>query len=190
MTAVAFLGEFAQWLLVEKGREPDEADYSDMEIWELQKRFLQEMFNKKRAMRLLPMALDFVDYHYHYAAAIMAVPPPPSGEVDPMATLLVLPPSTHLARFSYDIIELLEMGEPDLPGFIEQCMPSGSWGAIYPCAGEVRTESMAEPYYRLLKGLDGTAPSGCLVASLGMEQGDAAEFLQFALSEGIVVPVQ
>ena len=64
---------------------------------------------------------------------------------------------------------------------------SGSWAAIYPAHGEVCTESLIRPYYRLLEALDGKQSSGQVAARLNIPADDALEFLQFALAEGMVV---
>jgi hypothetical protein len=50
----------------------------------------------------------------------------------------------------------------------------------------VCTESVSEEYFRLLEQLDGTTPSKNAVERLGIPISEAVEFLEFALTEGIV----
>jgi len=57
---------------------------------------------------------------------------------------------------------------------------------IYPTSEGVFTESIGEPYFRLLEGLDITLPAGKAAAQLGIPVSEAAEFLEFAVKEGIV----
>jgi hypothetical protein len=63
----------------------------------------------------------------------------------------------------------------------------GSFAAIYPRGGEVATESLAEPYYRLLERLDGVTPADRIAADLAIPPDEAREFLEFAVAEGIVI---
>lgn len=192
MSPAEFLDECAIWLREKNGSDFAEADYRDEEIWKLQRDFLSDMFVKRKVKRLLPAALDFVEYHYRYAAAVMAVPPrSPSRRdlerIDYLKRPLSVAGSARLAEFSYEILDLLESGEPDLPHICAVLRPVGSYAVIYPCGGEVVTESVAEPYYRLLQRLDGVTPAGRIAASLAIHPAEAREFLAFAAAHGIVV---
>jgi hypothetical protein len=189
----AFLREFAEWLVAEKGPSISEATLDDHEIWQLQRCFLTRMFSRKDLRRLLPVVLDLVDYHYHYAAALLTPPPasPTDLKPEPLRLLEVpcrLAPSTRLAKFHYEIYDILEAGEPNIREFADCFTASGSWVIIYPCAGEIRTESLDEIYFRLLEQLDGRAPAGRISARLGIANVDALSFLEFATAEGIIVP--
>lgn len=188
ITAVAFLEEFAAWLSDSFGSVPDEEELSDSDIWQLQRRFLEIIFTRRKVKRLLPLALDFVDYHFHYAASVISVPPdnPPDTGADLPGQRLIRAESARLARFSYEILDLLESGEPDLPELFRDLEPSGSYAVIYPGGGEVCTESLAEPYFRLLERLDGTMPVSEVVSDLPITRDEVAEFLEFAVSEGLV----
>ncbi|MBT0666423.1 radical SAM protein [Geobacter pelophilus] len=188
MSPADFLEQFAGWLIGKSGAEPEESGYGDEAIWQLQREFLSVLFERHKLKRLLPLALDFVDYHYHYAASIMAVAPEirPLTGAKLMTTLLVKPVSTRLARFNYEILDLLESGEPNLPKLHRDLQTSASFAVIYPRGGEVFTESIAEPYYRLLEMIDGESHTTDLVKSLGLPLDEAQEFLEFAVEEGIV----
>lgn len=192
MSPSAFLDAFGVWLEKRTGREFSEENFSDEEIWVLQREFLSAVFVQRKVKRLLAAALDVVDYHYHYGCAVVSVPPilPSRRELTCVNVLqrpLSLPGSTRLARFHYEIQELLESGEPDLARINALLRPVGSFAAIYPRKGEIVTEALAEPYYRLLQGLDGVKPASKIAACLGMSRQDAREFLAFAAEEGIVV---
>jgi hypothetical protein len=64
---------------------------------------------------------------------------------------------------------------------------SGSTAIIYPKQGEVMTESLHGIYISLLQQLDGSRPAGEIAAECGLAPADAADFLRFALGEGILV---
>ncbi|MBI2353793.1 MAG: cobalamin B12-binding domain-containing protein [Deltaproteobacteria bacterium] len=184
----AFLRAFGEWLAAERG-EVNEADLADHEIRELQRAFLTKVFSGKGVRRLLPLVLDLVDYHYHYAAAVQAPPPSLPARRKPrriLDTPLALAPSSRLAVFHYEILDILEGGAPDLRALADSLSPSGSRAVIYPAADGVRTESLAEPYFRLLEGLDGRTPAGRITERLGIPEEEARPFLEFALAEGIV----
>jgi len=179
---------FAEWLETERWSDIIEADLADDQIWRFQRAFLTSLFSPSKLKRFLPAVLDLVDYHYHYAAALMSPPPqalkPAKRHLPEMAFLLS--PTTRLAVFHYEILEILEAGVADVRGFSDGLQQTGSWAVIYPTPGGVCTESVSEEYFRLLEGLDGATPARDSVNRLGIPKAAADEFLAFALSEGIV----
>lgn len=185
-----FLDQFAKWLETETGDSMDEAGLTDDQIWQLQRVFLTRLFSPKRLKRFLPAVLDLVDYHYHYAAALMTPPAPPvKSRLSPRQLLqatLRRTDSARLAVFHYEILEILEAGAPDVRGFSDALQQTGSWAVIYPTAEGVFTESVSEVYFRLLEQLDGATPAGNTAERLGIPADEAGAFLEFALSEGIV----
>ena len=189
---VTFLEGFATWLQAKTGRDCDEAEFSDEAIWQLQRAFLTDIFTEKRKQRLLPLALDCVDYHYYYGVCVMAVAPqlPSRAQLNRMDLLvqpLQLADSSRLATFAHEISDILEWGEPDLPAMRGALPAIPSFAVIYPHQGEIRTESLDEPYYRLLAQLDGRTPASQLAKNCGLTPVEAREFLLFAVAEGIVI---
>ncbi len=191
MSPSAFLEEFSHWLQKRSGNDSSEKDYRDEDIFLLQREFLSVLFIQRKVRRFLNAALDFVDYHYHYAASLLAVPPKALSSrqlarVDVLRQPLVLPTSTRLAIFRYEILDLLDAGEPDLHDICGRLQASGSFAVIYPRFGEVATESLAEPYFRLLERLDGKTSARTIALNLALPSDEACEFLEFALAEGII----
>jgi hypothetical protein len=187
---VELLERFAQWLQHRLGREFDEAEFEDLQIWQLQRLFLTGVFNERKAQKLLSAALDCVDYHFAYGVALMAVPPQPLDDDLLQLDLLDLPlkraTSLTLLPFHYEVLDILDSGEPDLVWIAKHLKQTGSWAAIYPAHGEVCTESLIKPYYRLLEELDGKRKAGLLAAKLRVPADEALEFLQVAMAEGMV----
>jgi radical SAM superfamily enzyme YgiQ (UPF0313 family) len=191
LTPSAFLLEVAAFL-AKRGEEARENSLSDEEILQLQRGFLTEVFGTRKLKNLLPLVLDLVEYNYHYACALMAVPPQTPTEEELAGLALASLPlrmadSARLARFSYEILEILESGTPDLREFVTDFSRCGSTAVIYPREGEVFTESLAKPYVRLLEKLDGITPARRIATALHIPLDDAVSFLEFALAEGIVV---
>jgi radical SAM superfamily enzyme YgiQ (UPF0313 family) len=186
-----FLEEFSCWLMKKTGKDSGEKDYPDKDIFPLQREFLTSLFVQRKARRLLAAALDFVKYHHYYAMSLLAVPPKALSQrqlkrVDVLNQPLVLSATTRLAVFSYEILDLLDSGEPDLSYISSRLPASGSFAVIYPCSGEVATESIAEPYFRMLENLDGKGPARVIALKLSLPLDEAREFLKFALTEGII----
>lgn len=172
--------------------EPTGSEPSDERIFALQCSFISGLFTKNRAKKLLPLALDLITYNYHYAAALLTpAPPPPTAlqlaKLEPAKLRLRLAPSARLATFSHEILELLELESGDLRGMAAALAKSGSTAIIYPKQGEVMTESLHEVYINLLQQLDGSRPAGEIATQCGLDAADAADFLVFAMGEGIVV---
>lgn len=190
---VELLERFAVWLVEQEGTVPDETELDDFRIRQLQRQFLTVLCGQHQAVRLLPAVLDFVDYHFAYGQALMAVPPTPPDDahllrLEPLKMRLKIASSVTLMSFHYEILELLESGEPDPAWVCRHLKRTGSWAAVYPARGEVCTESLIRPYYRLLEQLDGARSAGDVARQLRVAPTDAREFLQFALAEGMVVP--
>ncbi|KAB0669427.1 radical SAM protein [Oryzomonas sagensis] len=186
-----FLDLFSQWLLTVQDAQISESDLDDQAVWQLQRGFLGSAFGKPGLKRLLPMVLDLVDYHYHYAAALLAPPERPPGRNRDKGRLLHLPlrlaGSVRLVEFHYEILEILDAGVPDIRRLADTLVPAGSFAVIYPGRDGVCTESLAEPYFRLLERLNGTDPAGRIAADVQLEADEATHFLLFAQAEGIVL---
>jgi hypothetical protein len=185
----AFLSAFSRFL-GSRGTRGEE-EIAEDEIWGLQREFLGEIFRERKKARLLPLALDLADYHHHYACALLATPPLPPTEqelkrIDLWRRPLLLAPSATLARFSYEILDILEAGDMELPAFVSCFKQASSYAIIYPAAGEVCTESVSKPYFQLLLALDGKRCALELCKEFSLPSAEALPFLEFAAAEGIV----
>lgn len=191
-TPSGFLTRFGQWLEDCSGTGIRESDLADDQIWQLQREFLSCRFSSKRLKRFLPAVLDLVDYHYHYAAALMTpLPKFPSRKALAGTRLLELPlrlsPAARLAEFNYEILEILEAGAADVRAFADGLERHGSRAVIYASERGICTESLDDNYYTLLKRLDGRRGAGGIIRDLGLSPEDAVHFLNVAVSEGIVL---
>ena len=184
------LERFGEWLESERGSGVAEADLEDGEVWRMQRAFLTTLLSGKKVRRLLPLVLDLADYHFHYAAALQTPPPQPApaGELRLLDLPCRLAASARLAAFRYEILDILESGAPDLRALAGTLTPVGSWAVIYPGREGVCTESLAEPYFRLLERLDGRTPVAGIASRLGIPADEARSFLEFAAAEGIIQP--
>jgi radical SAM superfamily enzyme YgiQ (UPF0313 family) len=191
LSAASLLEGFAAWLAEKYTTPLAEEQFTDAEIWVFQRDFLKMLFARQKKGKLLPVALDLVDFHFNYAAALLAPAPElPSDreleQTDLLQTPLSRAPSARLVRFNYEILDILETGDIDLKEFAACFTATGSSAVMYPRAGEVFTESLIEPYFQLLTALDGITPAGEVAARLAIPADEAASFLEFAAAEGIV----
>jgi hypothetical protein len=183
---------FADWLLAEIGHDPDPEEQTDETIWSWQRRFLSEIFPRKNVAKLLPMALDLVDYNYYHAKIIQSPPPriPKARDlvkIDALRTPLRRSASARFATFHYDIEELLQLGAPQLAAAVPRLKAVGSFAVLYSGHGAVCTEVLPQTYFQLLLELDGNQPAEKLAATLGISSNETRKFLKIALQEGIVV---
>ncbi len=195
LNPVSLLDSFSLWLSSQKQGDTPEDQLSDDQIWQMQRQFLQKLFNEKKKLKLLPLAHDLVDYHYYYAKALLSPVPdlPTDRELEQMKLLdepLALASSAALASFNYEIFDILETGEIDLREFSACFQTSGSYAVVYPRGDDVFTESLIEPYYLLLQALGAGKPARGIIAGLGLPEEEATAFLEFAVAEGIVGRLQ
>ena len=184
------LQKFSHWLIKTRGHDTNESEFSDNDIWEMQQLFIKHLFSTKKIVRLLPLVLDLVNYHYHYASVLLSTSLEPIIDFQMPAnscdSSFRLATTARIVHFTYDIDELLDCGEPRILWMYKNLQQSGSQAAIYLNNGLVCTESFAAPYIILLEQIrDG----GCRDYESGAELtcDEANEFIDFALQEGIIV---
>ena len=190
--ASQLLQRFGEWLEQQPDNCSDESKLSDDRIWELQRAFLSCQLSGKKLKRFLPATLDLVDYHYHYAEVLMIpLPQLPSKSALAKRRLLdgqiCLAPSARLVEFSYEILEILEAGAPDVRACADGLEQHGSQVVMYATERGICTESLDTCYFNLLKRLDGRTAAVEIIRDLFLTPADAENFLVFALSEGIVL---
>jgi hypothetical protein len=183
-----FLQRFGEILVIRYGADFSESDLDDCKVWNLQREYLMQTFSTRRLKRFEPLVLDLVDYHYHYAAALLAPHTATSKlEQKVLESPLRRADSLRLAHFHYEIMDIIAFGAPAIRRMSDHLEPIGSSVAIYPRGDTVCTESFDDSYYVLLESLDGRTNAGELAFKLGISQESASEFLEFALQEGFVV---
>jgi len=186
------LQKFSHWLIEVRGHGTNESDFSDDDIWKMQQLFMQRLFSAKKIMRFLPLVLDLINYHHHYASVLLSISPEPiinSQLPDNLCgTGFRLASTSRIIHFTYDIEELLECGEPRILWMHKNLQQTGSQAAIYLNNGLVCTEAFAAPYILLLEHIrDGSCSN--YESGTGLTSHEANEFIIFALQEGIIVNV-
>ena len=194
--AVAFLQGFAEWLLQEKGIEEQRFltidNWSAEDVRHLQEEHIGVLLHLKQRDKLIPAALDLLRYHFYYAETVIGaetLPAPPEKLAgrDLWTTHWRVASTVRLVRFAYEVVDLLEMGEPDLEQFSELFRPVGSVALFARRGREVLCESLQEDFLKLLEGSNGTrTPKEIFAGSLSRAQGE--EIVSFAVAEGLLVP--
>jgi radical SAM superfamily enzyme YgiQ (UPF0313 family) len=193
---VPFLEGFTDWLLNEKRIE--EQRFLAIDAWrpdevrQLQEDYIGHLLRREKRESLLPAALDLLRYHFHYAETLLGaetLPAPPAtlAGLNPWTTRWRTAPTVRLVRFAYEVLDLLEMGEPDLERFTALFRPVGSVALFVRRGAEVVCESLEEDFLKLLEGSDGSrSPQEIFAGSLSRALGE--EIVAFALAEGLLVP--
>jgi hypothetical protein len=157
--------------------------FLDIDLWrpdvvrQLQEDYIGHLLRRQRRESLLPAALDLLRYHFHYAETLLGaetLPAPPAtlAGLDPWTTRWRTAPTVRLVRFAYEVLDLLEMGEPDLERFTALFRPVGSVALFVRRGGEVVCESLQEDFLKLLGGSDGTrSPREIFAGSLSRAMG-------------------
>jgi len=190
ITPSTFLKNFSDWLIERYGHSNKESDFTDADIWNMQKHFLTLQFSGKKLKRFLPLVLDLINYHYQYAAVLLA-PSPESGESTEVAstecdTRFKLDLSARIVHFTYEIEDLLGCGEPHINWMYEHLSQTGSQAVIYHNAGVIYTESLAAPYVHLLEQIRDKTGTLSTIEN-GLTADESRDFITFALQEGILV---
>lgn len=189
--------DFADWALT-TAKVPRAAFLND-EAWKavdalgLQEGYLSHLFKKLERPDLLPAALDLLRYHFHYAETLLGpetLPSPPEElrNLDPWHAPLRLAEGVRLVHFSYEILDLLEMEDPDLEEFALLFRPVGSVAVYMRRSEEVLCESLEDDFLKLLSGCDGRrSPEEIFAGTVVRVEGE--EIVRFALAEGFLLPV-
>lgn len=190
---VAFLEGFADWLMTEQGVfRPvllNAEVWRPEEILPMQEGYVQHLLFKQDRVDLLQASLDLIRYHFHYAEALLDGEALPLEEI-PEGEVWTKPwrrsPHIQLVPFSYEILDLLEMGEIDIEEFTTLFRPVGSTALFMRRGEEVLCESLEEDFLTLLRNCDGMrTPEEIFSGSVSRESG--SEVVRFAIAEGLIV---
>ncbi|MDX9709185.1 MAG: B12-binding domain-containing radical SAM protein [Trichloromonas sp.] len=191
-----FLLDFADWALtvaaISRERFLDGESWQAADALELQEGYLGHLFKKLERPDLLPAALDLLRYHFHYAETLLGpetLPSPPEAlrHLDPWRTPLRLAEGVRLVHFSYEILDLLEMEDPDLEEVALLFRPVGSVAVFLRRGEQVLCESLEEDFLVLLYGCDGRrSPEEIFAGTVIRAEGE--EIVRFALAEGFLLP--
>ncbi|BCA80745.1 B12-binding domain-containing radical SAM protein [Desulfuromonas sp. AOP6] len=194
--AVPFLENFASWAMTEASvsREEfrDSSRWTPSQILELQEGYIRQCLKARGRGDILPAALDMVRYHFHYAETLLGEETTPADpeqlrNLDNWNTPWQRSGTIRLVPFSYEILDLLEMGEMDLERIASLFRPIGSVALFARRGPEVLCESLVEDFLKLLQGSDGQkTPREIFAGSISRNEGE--EILEFAVSEGLLVP--
>ncbi len=194
---VAFLEGFVEWALarpeLEEKRFLNTEAWGPKEVLPLQEQYVTHLLRKQGREDLVACALDLMRYHYHHAEALLGpetLPAQPETlrNRDLWNIELKTSPSLQLVPFTYEILDLLEMGEVDLQQMASLFRPVGSVALFLRRGDQVYCESLEEGFLRLLNGCrKARTPKEIFGGSISAREG--AEIVEFAVAEGFLVPV-
>ena len=190
---VPFLEGFTNWLTTQQGvfRSVlfDAEQWRPEEILPMQEGYLQHLLLKQDRGDLLQAGLDLIRYHFHYAETLIdgeTLPLEELPEGDVWTKPCSLSPHVRLVPFSYEILDLQEMGEVDLEEFVTLFRPVGSTALFMRRGEEILCESLEEDFLTLLRNCDGVkSPEQIFSGSVSESSG--SEVVRFAIAEGLIV---
>jgi radical SAM superfamily enzyme YgiQ (UPF0313 family) len=188
-----FLEDFCQWA-IDRGHIDLERPVTDTatahDAFQLQQDFLSWRLKSSGMHHLTPALMDLLSYHYHYAETLLGEPVVPTEDQIPIRdelwqTCWQTVPQVRLVRFTYEIIDLMEMEDFDLEEFAKLFRPVGSVALFLRRGNEVFCESLTEDFLHLLRHCDGTATPQQIFMG-GMPRPAAEELVSFAVAEGLL----
>jgi hypothetical protein len=97
-----------------------------------------------------------------------------------------LNPAVRIQNFNYDLEELEEVGGEKLSWLVKHLRAEPSFGIFLQQQGQPIVESISAEFAELLLATDGQQSTGQLLA--GSEPQTTDELMQFAVSQGILLP--
>ena len=163
------------------------------DVYQIQKHFVSLQLRQSGNGHLESLVLDLLCYHYYYAETLLGeelIPPsdPPLLTQDLWNTPMACSDKMQLVPFTYEILDLLEMGDIELNEMASLFRPVGSVALFFRRNNQVICESLGEEMLRLLQRSNGRAsPKDIFSGSIPLEMGK--ELVEFAVCEGLLVPV-
>lgn len=195
----ALFEDFYSWALQQPGVDYENllnsSSWAADDVYRMLQGYLCQQLKKTGQAHLVSLFLDLLCYHFHYAETLLGeelVPPPPNEALLQMnlwETPLQRSDKYRLVPFAYEILDLLDMEELQLEEIASLFRPVGSVALFMRRDNEVFCESLSEDVLRLLKQSNGSlSPKDIFAGSL--PQATGVELVQFAVSEGLLYPVQ
>jgi len=194
----ALFEDFFAWALQQQGVDSEKlllpCYWTANDIYQMLQGYLCQQLQKTGQGHLVSVFLDLLCYHFHYAETLLGEElMPPLNDAFLQTNLWETPlqrsDKCRLVTFSYEIMNLLEMEEMQLEEITSLFRPVGSVALFMRRDNEVFCESLSDEMLRLLKQSNGKiSPKDIFAGSLSQATG--VELVQFAASEGLLLPVQ
>ncbi len=195
MQPAEMLTTFDHWL--QRHPELGMAEKTTAESWQpaailpLQQAFVANILEEKKRAQLLPLVEDLIHYHFCCAELLLAEDCHPASETASTKHLLLqrwrLNPAVRIQRFNYDLEELEEVGGEKLSWLVKQLRKEVSFGIFLRQQGQPLVESLDPEFARILLKADGHQTAKKLLKEADLQSG--TELLQFAVSQGLLLPV-
>jgi len=193
LSAVELLERFGHWLAIRRGDDESETLYSPLQVFELQQLFIQELFCQQQASELIPLAMDLIRFHTHWADTLLGEETLPCQICAKEKALLLeqkwcVSSSVRVESFNYDVDEVAMLADVDMIEFAEVEEQIGSTGLFLRRGEEVYCESIDDVFATLLKHSDGTSTAAAILApfAMALTSEDFTELVYFAVSEGLL----
>ena len=161
------------------------------QILPLQQRFIADQLRTANKKKLLRAVHDLLNYHFLCAETLLADDCRPSDRLPQKKqwhhTRWRLNPQVRLEKFNYDLEELEMLGGQSLETLPRQLTPEPTYGIFLRRQGEILIETLQEDFARMLLGAKNGKSGAQLLQGLHPAEGE--ELLQFAVTEGLLLPL-
>lgn len=193
MHPAELLERFGRWLNTRQGLSREQKNSAESwqpaEILPLQQAFVAECLLASGKKKLLRLAADLINYHFCCAELLLS-PECQPGSMLPAKQLSKhrwqLNPAVRVQKFNYDLEELEQIGGEKLDWLAKQLTAETSYGIFLLQTGQPVIESLQPDFAHLLLAANGQLTTEELLR--GIERQSASELLQFAVSQGILLP--
>ena len=187
-TPTQLLEDFSRWL--EGYRPIDSENATAAEAYDVSRDYLHARLARCDKSHLAFVLNDLLSYHFHYAETLLGEETLPREESLPESkelwqTCWQLSPQIRLARFTYEVVDLMDTEDFDVEEFVRIFRPVGSTGLFLRRGNEVFCESLDEEFYDFLHRCDGSATPEDIFRG-AMPRATAEELLSFAVAEGLL----
>ncbi|OQY19621.1 MAG: hypothetical protein B6I36_03595 [Desulfobacteraceae bacterium 4572_35.1] len=202
ISAIEFIEFFTDWMDKKYSAATDnnwwQREWSITEVYNLQRQFVAQLFEKHRALNLVAIALDIIHWHYCWSNTLIGAETPPANiemvtqisTVDPLQQHWQLAPSVLIQEFAYPVDELSMIDEIDLVELGETIQPRRSIGLFIRRADKVFCESIDKIFSTLLLQCNSTRTPTQVLAQFTDEINleEKNELTTFAITEGLLIP--
>ncbi len=184
------LENFAAWLENRRELKSAAENWQPAEILPLQLSFIREQLKQQNKSKLLPLAEDLLNYHFCCAELLLAPDCAPPAKMPGDRQLLrqrwQLNRAVRVQKFNYVLEELAAVGGEKMAWQLKQLTCEPSYGIFLQQQGQTIIETLDDDFAQLLLAADGQRSTAELVRNLDRQS--ALELLQFAISQGLLLP--
>ncbi len=182
-----FLQQFCDWLWRQNDIEPDSLlaidNWHPDNILPLQQQYVTQLLLTNKQKKLVNVATDLINFHFLCATTLLADDCLPGIQKKGAQQRWIINPAIKIQKFHYQLEDLEMMGGEPLATIYKQLSANPGDIVFLRQHGEVIIEALDDDFSILLK----RAKTAKTLPQL--EQGSDPELLDFAIAQGLLLPI-